>query len=167
MVLTFFSTNGTDTTSSIWDTIIKKFLRLVAVYNQCKEAANGARPSLSNLTTALIQSKVQAEGAEGATNKLSLSMLLLRARAILLNAALSAGIGFALSWITKKFVEYSQRIDTAATKSKEAADAAQSTTSSLKDLVSAYEELGDKSGWDTEDFDQAKDIQAEILDLAK
>lgn len=167
MVLTFFSTNGTDTTSSIWDTIIKKILRLVAVYNQCKEAANGARPSISNLTTALIQSKVQAEGAEGATNKLSLSMLLLRARAILLNAALSAGIGFALSWITKKFVEYSQRIDTAATKSKEAADAAQSTTSSLKDLVSAYEELGDKSGWDTEDFDQAKDIQAEILDLAK
>lgn len=160
MVLTFFSTNGTDTTSSIWDTIIKKILRL-------KEAANGARPSISNLTTALIQSKVQAEGAEGATNKLSLSMLLLRARAILLNAALSAGIGFALSWITKKFVEYSQRIDTAATKSKEAADAAQSTTSSLKDLVSAYEELGDKSGWDTEDFDQAKDIQAEILDLAK
>lgn len=142
-------------------------MRLVAVYNQCKEAANGARPSLSNLTTALIQSKVQAEGAEGATNKLSLSMLLLRARAILLNAALSAGIGFALSWITKKFVEYSQRIDTAATKTKEAADAAQSTTSSLKDLVSAYEELGDKSGWDTEDFDQAKDIQAEILDLAK
>ena len=54
-----------------------------------------------------------------------------------------------------------------ATKSKEAADAAQSTTSSLKDLVSAYEELGDKSGWSTEDFDQAKDIQAEILDLAK
>lgn len=142
-------------------------MRLVAVYNQCKEAANGVRPFLSNLTTALIQSKVQAEGAEGATNKLSLSMLLLRARAILLNAALSAGIGFALSWITKKFVEYSQRIDTAATKSKEAADAAQSTTSSLKDLVSAYEELGDKSGWDTEDFDQAKDIQAEILDLAK
>jgi hypothetical protein len=167
LVLTFFSTNGTDTTSSIWDTIIKKFLRLVAVYNQCKEAANGARPSISNLTTALIQSKVQADGAEGATNKLSLSMLLLRARAILLNAALSAGIGFALSWITKKFVEYSHRIDTAATKSKEAADAAQSTTSSLKDLVSAYEELGDKSGWDTEDFDQAKDIQAEILDLAK
>ncbi len=142
-------------------------MRLVAVYNQCKEAANGARPSISNLTTALIQSKVQADGAEGATNKLSLSMLLLRARAILLNAALSAGIGFALSWITKKFVEYSHRIDTAATKSKEAADAAQSTTSSLKDLVSAYEELGDKSGWDTEDFDQAKDIQAEILDLAK
>lgn len=142
-------------------------MRLVAVYNQCKEAANGARPFLSNLTTALIQSKVQAERVEGATNKLSLSMLLLRARAILLNAALSAGIGFALSWITKKFVEYSQRIDTAATKSKEAADAAQSTASSLKDLVSAYEELGDKSGWDTEDFDQAKDIQAEILDLAK
>ena len=72
-----------------------------------------------------------------------------------------------VSWGTKKITEASQRVQNVATKSKEAADAAQSTTSSLKDLVSAYEELGDKSGWDTEDFDQAKDIQAEILDLAK
>ena len=73
----------------------------------------------------------------------------------------------AASLIVKKIAEASQSIETNATKSKEAADAAQSTTSSLKDLVSAYEELGDKSGWDAEDFDQAKDIQAEILDLAK
>lgn len=72
-----------------------------------------------------------------------------------------------VSWGTKKITEAAQRVQNVATKSKEAADAAQSTTSSLKDLVSAYEELGDKSGWDTEDFDQAKDIQAEILDLAK
>nr|DAK51252.1 MAG TPA: hypothetical protein [Caudoviricetes sp.] len=81
--------------------------------------------------------------------------------------ALSTGLALAASLIVKKITEASQSIETNATKSKEAADAAQSTTSSLKDLVSAYEELGDKSGWDTEDFDQAKDIQAEILDLAK
>lgn len=80
---------------------------------------------------------------------------------------LGVGIGLLVSWGTKKITEASQRVQNVATKSKEAADAAQSTTSSLKDLVSAYEELGDKSGWDTEDFDQAKDIQAEILDLAK
>ena len=90
-----------------------------------------------------------------------------RARVLLLNMALSTGLALAASLIVKKISEAAQSIETNATKSKEAADAAQSTTSSLKDLVSAYEELGDKSGWDTEDFDQAKDIQAEILDLAK
>ena len=94
-------------------------------------------------------------------------MIALRAEALLLNAALGVGIGLLVSWGTKKITEAAQRVQNVATKSKEAADAAQSTTSSLKDLVSAYEELGDKSGWDTEDFDQAKDIQAEILDLAK
>lgn len=94
-------------------------------------------------------------------------MIALRAEALLLNAALGVGIGLLVSWGTKKITEAAQRVQNVATKSKEAADAAQSTTSSLKDLVSAYKELGDKSGWDTEDFDQAKDIQAEILDLAK
>lgn len=80
---------------------------------------------------------------------------------------MGVGIGLLVSWGTKKITEAAQRVQNVATKSEEAADAAQSTTSSLKDLVSAYEELGDKSGWGTEDFDQAKDIQAEILDLAK
>jgi hypothetical protein len=96
-----------------------------------------------------------------------LKMIALRAEALLLNAALGVGVGLLVSWGTKKITEAAQRVQNVATKSKEAADAAQSTTSSLKDLVSAYEELGDKSSWDTEDFDQAKDIQAEILDLAK
>lgn len=94
-------------------------------------------------------------------------MIALRAEVLLLNAALGVGIGLLVSWGTKKITEAAQRVQNVATQSKEAADAAQSTTSSLNDLVSAYEELGDKSGWDTEDFDQAKDIQAEIIDLAK
>ena len=105
--------------------------------------------------------------SEDATEAFGLASLYTRARVLLLNMALSTGLALAASLIVKKISEASQSIETNATKSKEAADAAQSTTSSLKDLVSAYEELGDKSGWDTEDFDQAKDIQAEILDLAK
>ena len=128
---------------------------------------NKAWPSISNFITSLKQSKVNAEAAGEATEGFSLKLLVLRARALLLNAALGVGIGLLVSWGTKKITEAAQRVQNVATKSKEAADAAQSTTSSLKDLVSAYEELGDKSGWGTEDFDQAKDIQAEILDLAK
>lgn len=132
-----------------------------------KASLNGAKPSISNFITSLKQSKVNAEVAGDATEGFSIKLLALRARALLLNAALGVGIGLLVSWGTKKITEAAQRVQNVATKSKEAADAAQSTTSSLKDLVSAYEELGDKSGWDTEDFDQAKDIQAEILDLAK
>lgn len=105
--------------------------------------------------------------SEDATEAFGIATLYTRARVLLLNMALSTGLALAASLIVKKIAEASQSIETNATKSKEAADAAQSTTSSLKDLVSAYEELGDKSGWGTDDFDQAKDIQAEILDLAK
>lgn len=105
--------------------------------------------------------------SEDATEAFGLATLYTRARVLLLNMALSTGLALGASLIVKKIAEASQSIETNATKSKEAADAAQNTTSSLKDLVSAYEEFGDKSGWDTEDFDQAKDIQAEILDLAK
>lgn len=150
-----------------WSDIKIWFKWLQDAIDNYKASLNGAKPSISNFITSLKQSKVNAEAAGEATEGFSLKLLVLRARALLLNAALGVGIGLLVSWGTKKITEAAQRVQNVATKSKEAADAAQSTTSSLKDLVSAYEELGDKSGWGTEDFDQAKDIQAEILDLAK
>lgn len=84
-----------------------------------------------------------------------------------LSMAVGALIGMAINGVVSAIADYAQRIDTAATKTKEEADAAKNATSSLNDLVDAYEELGDKSGWSTEDFDQAKDIQEELLALAK
>lgn len=91
------------------------------------------------------------------------------AKALNLALSMSVGslIGMAINGVISAIADYAQRIDTAATKTKEEADAANNATSSLKDLVNAYEELGDKSGWNTEDFDQAKDIQEELLALAK
>lgn len=109
--------------------------------------------------------------SKASTDGLTLSMRAATFAAKALNLALSmavgALIGMAINGVVSAIADYAQRIDTAATKTKEEADAAKNATSSLKDLVDAYEELGDKSGWSTEDFDQAKDIQAEILDLAK
>lgn len=129
-------------------------------FQNLDEAIRGSGTSFNDYIKYLSRS-------EDATEAFGLATLYTRARVLLLNVALSTGLTLAASLIVKKIAEASQSIETNATKSKEAADAAQSTTSSLKDLVSAYEELGDKSGWGTEDFDQAKDIQAEILDLAK
>lgn len=150
-----------------WSNIKIWFEWLQDAIDDYKASLNGAKPSISNFITSLKQSKVNEEAAGEATEGFSLKLLVLRARALLLNAALGVGIGLLVSWGTKKITEAAQRVQNVATQSKEAADAAQSTTSSLKDLVSAYEELGDKSGWDTEDFDQAKDIQDQLLDLAK
>lgn len=140
---------------------------LLDAIDDYKASLNGAKPSISNFITSLKQSKVNAEAAGEATEGFSLKLLALRARALLLNAALGVGIGLLISWGTKKISDAAQRVQNVATQSKEAADAATNTTSSLKDLTDAYSELGDKSTWDTEDFDQAKDIQEEILELAK
>lgn len=61
----------------------------------------------------------------------------------------------ALNLVITKFNEWRTAIETNAQKSKEAADAATNTTASVKELVEAYKELGDRSGWDTDDFEQA------------
>lgn len=105
--------------------------------------------------------------SEDATEAFGIATLYTRARVLLLNMALSTGLALAASLIVKKIAEASQSIETNATKSKEAADAATDTTASVKELVDAYKELGDKSGWDSSDFEQAKDIQDQLLDLAK
>lgn len=167
-ILSFLFTADEDgVKNEFWNDTKAKILQLRNAILSYQRSLDGTKPSISDFITSLKQSKANTEAAGEATEGFSLKLLALRARALLLNAALGVGIGLLISWGTKKITEATQRVQNVATKSKEAADAAQSTTSSLKDLVSAYEELGDKSGWDTEDFDQAKDIQAEILDLAK
>ena len=83
--------------------------------------------------------------SEDATEAFGLATLYTKARVVALNMALSAGIGLVVSYFSKKIIEAAQRTDKLAESSKEAADAAISTTSSLKELVDEYEKLGKKS----------------------
>ena len=167
-ILSFLFTADEDgVKNEFWNDAKAKILQLRNAILSYQRSLDGTKPSISDFITSLKQSKANTETAGEATESFSLKLLILRARALLLNAALGVGIGLLVSWGTKKITEAAQRVQNVATQSKEAADAATNTTSSLKDLTDAYEELGDKSGWGTEDFDQAKDIQAEILDLAK
>lgn len=122
--------------------------------------ASTAGLSTKQLITNLIKSKAEELGLAAATK-------ILQAALVGLNIALALGASYFISKGISAWQEYSQRIETAATKSKEAADAAKQTTSSLKELVATYEELGDKSKWDSDSYNQAKDIQAEILDVLK
>lgn len=136
------------------------FAQLSATYTELKRRADASGDSVGNLITKLIQSKAQTVASAVAINLLKVTL-------VGLNIAISLGISYLISKGISAWQEYSQRIETAATKSKEAADAAKQTTSSLKELVSTYEELGDKSKWDSDSYNQAKDIQAEILDVLK
>lgn len=105
--------------------------------------------------------------SEDATEAFGLATAYTKLRVVALNMALSAGIGLVVSYFSKKIIEAAQRVDKLAESSKEAADAATSTTSSLKELVDEYEKLGKKSDWDADDMEQAQKIQDEILQLAK
>lgn len=87
-------------------------------------------------------------------------ILALKAATVALNVAISTIAGMALNFVITKFNEWRTAIETNAQKSKE-------LSSSMTDLISQYKELGDKSGWDMDDFAQAKDLNAEILDLLK
>lgn len=128
-------------------------------------------PKIRGTGTSLLDFIKYTIKGQASTDGMTLSMKAATFAAKALNLALSmavgALIGMAINGVVSAIADYAQRIDTAATKTKEEADAAKNATSSLKDLVDAYEELGDKSGWSTEDFEQAKDIQEELLALAK
>lgn len=144
--------------------LITKIRNLYREFLSLDGAERAAGTSFFDFIKYSIRSKASTDG-------LTLSMRAATFAAKALNLALSmavgALIGMAINGVVSAIADYAQRIDTAATKTKEEADAAKNATSSLKDLVDAYEELGDKSGWSTEDFDQAKDIQEELLALAK
>ena len=115
------------------------------------EEAN--KKPLGQFITNLIARQGKALAAAAATKVLQLAMTSL-------NVAISMVVSYGITKLITHFQEAKQATQEMAQKSKE-------TTDSLKDLVDQYKELGDKSGWDTDDFEQAKDLNAEILDLLK
>lgn len=116
-------------------------------------AAEANKKPLGQFITDLIASQGKALAAAAATKVLQLAMTAL-------NVAISMVVSYGITKLITHFQEAKQATQEMAQKSKE-------TTDSLKDLVDQYKELGDKSGWDTDDFEQARDINDEILELFK
>ena len=160
MILTFFSANKYGIKSDMFASIQREWATLEKVFKAYTASLNGAKFSISDFNTALAQSKAKAEQEGEAVEGLTLKMVALRAGAMLLNVALNAIVSTVANFVITKFNEWRTAIETNAQKSKE-------LSSSMTDLISQYKELGDKSGWDTDDFTQAKDLNAEILDLLK
>lgn len=160
MILTFFSANKYGIKSDMFASIQQEWATLEKVFKAYTASLNGAKFSISDFNTALAQSKAKAKQEGEAVEGLTLKMVALRAGAMLLNVALNAIVSTVANFVITKFNEWRTAIETNAQKSKE-------LSSSVTDLISQYKELGDKSGWDMDDFAQAKDLNAEILDLLK
>lgn len=160
MILTFFSADKYGIKSDMFASIQREWATLEKVFKAYTASLNGAKFSISDFNTALAQSKAKAEQEGEAVEGLTLKMVALRAGAMLLNVALNAIVSTIANFVITKFNEWRTAIETNAQKSKD-------LSSSMTDLISQYKELGDKSGWDTDDFAQAKDLNAEILDLLK
>lgn len=94
-------------------------------------------------------------------------MILLKAATVALNVAFAGFITLLVTKAVSAWQNYTQRVENAIKQSQEAVQAADQLASSLKELENSYEELGDKSGWSSEDSDQAQDIQEQILELLK
>lgn len=122
-------------------------------YTALQQKALTTGKSIKQLTIELIKSKAATVGKTLAVNALKVAMTAL-------NVAISMVVSYGITKLITHFQEAKQATQEMAQKSKE-------TTDSLKDLVDQYKELGDKSGWDTDDFEQARDINDEILDLLK
>lgn len=122
-------------------------------YTALQQKALTTGKSIKQLTIELIKSKAATVGKTLAVNALKVAMTAL-------NVAISMVVSYGITKLITHFQEAKQATQEMAQKSKE-------TTDSLKDLVDQYKELGDKSGWDTDDFEQARDINGEILDLLK
>ena len=135
-----------------------------AMFESLDQKIRGTGTSLLDFIKYTIKGQASTDGM---TLSMKAATFAAKALNLALSMAVGALIGMAINGVVSAIADYAQRIDAASTKTKEEADAANNATSSLKDLVNAYEELGDKSGWNTEDFDQAKDIQEELLALAK
>nr|DAT26241.1 MAG TPA: membrane glycoprotein [Bacteriophage sp.] len=160
MILTFFSADKYGIKSDIWKSFADGFEFFQKELEKYKASLNGAKFSLSDFNTALQQSKAKSLESGEAVDGLTLKLVALRAGAMLLNVALNAIVSTVANFVITKFNEWRTAIETNAQKSKE-------LSFSMTDLISQYKELGDKSGWDTDDFAQAKDLNAEILDLLK
>lgn len=160
MILTFFSADKYGIKSDMFASIQREWATLEKVFKAYTASLNGAKFSISDFNTALAQSKAKAEQEGEAVEGLTLKMVALRTGAMLLNIALNAIVSTVANFVITKFNEWRTAIETNAQKSKE-------LSSSMTDLISQYKELGDRSGWDTDDFAQAKDLNAEILNLLK
>lgn len=159
MIFTFFSSENGTVAPKI-DSILNKFFSLSDAVDDYAKENDIAGGSIIKFIRYLVECKGGVIATEGA-------MILLKAATVALNVAFAGFVTLLVTKAVSAWQNYTQRVENAVKQSQEAVQKANQLKSSLRDLSNSYEELGDKASWDTSDFDQAKDIQEELLELLK
>lgn len=139
--------------------------------NSCSEALKAARQNEMQLATTIVTTVVgqQMQTAVTWAQKLAIDALA-GTLAIAKQALLAFAIGFAVKKIQawyKSVTEVDDKLIELADDMKEAGDKADELSSSISDLISQYEKLGDTENWDTDDLETAKNLNEEIVDTLK
>ena len=140
----------------------------------CEKLANSVentRKSKEELAAATIEG---TEAQQAQTAAIWLQKFALDALHTALSLAKQALVALAVGIVVKKIQEWYKSVTEVDDKlieladdMKEAGDKADELSSSISDLISQYEKLGDTDNWDTDDLEIAKNLNEEIVDTLK
>ena len=139
--------------------------------DECSEALKAAGQSETQLAASIVSTVVGQQVQTAATwaQKLAIDALA-GTLAIAKQALVAFAIGFAVKKIQewyKSVTEVDDKLVELANDAKETADKATQLSSSVSDLISQYEKLGDSSNWDKSDLETAKSLNEEIVETLK
>lgn len=150
---------------------VKSTLKKQFAMQDCSEALKSAGQNEKQLATTIVTTVVgqQAQTATTWAQKFAIDAL-----SATLSIAKQALFAFAIGFATKKIQEWYKSITEVdeklidfASDSKKVSDKSSELSSSISDLISQYEKLGDSSDWKTDDIETAKNLNNEIYETLK
>lgn len=181
MILTLFKLGTREAKNENGEKYVENIIEITDSYKKLKDAVTKVtdkykafKETLGDTSFALIKYIANVLKSKAGTEELRVSLISLFNNknflgffTSLANAVVAFGVAFGASAIIKHIQEQKELINTTAENAQTAANEVQSATESLKNLASEYENLGNRSSWDSDDYAQARDIQEEIVDLLK
>ena len=150
---------------------VKSTLEKQFAMQDCSEALKSAGQNEQQLATTIVKTVVgqQAQTATTWAQKFAIDAL-----SATLSIAKQALIAFVIGFATKKIQEWYKSITEVdeklidfASDSKKVSDKSTDLSSSISDLISQYEKLGDSADWKTDDIETAKNLNNEIYETLK
>lgn len=150
---------------------VKEALAVALGYEKLANSVKNTQKSEEELAVATIEG---TEAQQAQTAATWLQKFALDALHTALSLAKQALVALAIGIVVKKIQEWYKSVTEVDDKlveladdMKKAGDKADELSSSISDLISQYEKLGDTDNWDTDDLETAKNLNEEIVETLK
>lgn len=150
---------------------VKSILKKQFAMQDCSGALKSAGQNEEQLASTIVTTVAgqQAQTAATWAQKFAIDALA-GVLAVAKQALIAFAVGFAVKKIQewyKSVTEVDDKLVELADDMKKTADKADELSSSISDLISQYEKLGDTDNWDTDDLETAKNLNEEIVETLK